>query len=504
MKIEKWKSWSLRAQLLTITSGLLIISLVATGIGTVLILKNSLMVRVDNELTDNSRQLVNNVIRDSQTHSDATIQTLPSNYAILIYDNGGNFKGYFISDINYLDHPDPSSILQTNLNNLRGKTFDMDGTEKNSWGWRATVVQVPGSYNTYVVAQKLDMVKSLINQSLFAIFGVSILVIFIAVTSAYLLVTRSFKPLEEIEDTAREISKGNYSKRLEFEDHPAQEIQQLSNVINKMLDNIESSFEVRKESEEKMRQFVGDASHELRTPLTTIIGFSELYQKGWLKDDEQLSEAMGRIQSESARMKVLVEDLLDLTRLDEERVYKQEYVDLRDLIADAMSDSRASHPERKIHLASLAGGAPKSTIVVGDNQRLQQVLINLLTNAIRYTPEETPIELITDKEEVNGVTKAVMEVRDHGPGIPEQEKTKIFGRFYRTDTSRSREQGGNGLGLAIVMAIVKKHDGKIEILDTPGGGATFKVTFPIKEEPKKITPTDNAREEKQSTKTQTA
>ncbi|MFT4148348.1 MAG: ATP-binding protein [Micrococcaceae bacterium] len=480
MSTEKTRSWSLRGQLLSITTVLLIVSLLSTGIGTIFILKNTLISRVDSELTTSSRDLVNQIVQDSQTtRTDAAIRSLPSNYSILVYDGTNEYVRYYASSIDSSDHPDPKSLENKNLSNLRGQTFTVAGTGPESYGWRATVVQIPGSYNTYLVAQKLDGVQSLISQSAIAIFSVSSLVVLLAIVSAYLLITRSFRPLQRIEATAKEITNGDFSERLETDDETPQEIKQLEETLNTMLDKIETSFEARKNSEEKMRQFVSDASHELRTPLTTIIGYSEMFQKGWLTEDSQIDEAVTRVSSEATRMKALVEDLLDLARLDEKRTFNLTDVDLRELALEIVADSKASHPDRIVRVISLDDKAPEELVVQADNQRLRQVLLNLLTNAFRYTPEDTSVEIALGKDLSEENPQAILEIRDHGPGIATEEKEKIFNRFYRTDTSRVRTQGGNGLGLAIVSSIVQAHHGNVTLLDTPGGGATFRVSFPL-------------------------
>lgn len=189
--------------------------------------------------------------------------------------------------------------------------------------------------------------------------------------------------------------------------------------------------------------------------------------------------AMDRIESESKRMGQLVEDLLTLARLDERRAAENTSVDLLKLAQDAANDAFATAPDRDIEVVGLEGAEALSAPVWGDEQRLRQVLANLMTNALRYTPEGTPIELaVGSVPGVDGTTTSVVQVRDHGPGIHGEDAERVFERFYRADTSRTRETGGTGLGLAIVAAIVGQHDGTVRVEETEGGGATFTIRIP--------------------------
>lgn len=218
-----------------------------------------------------------------------------------------------------------------------------------------------------------------------------------------------------------------------------------------------------------MRRFVADASHELRTPLTTIRGFAELYRQGAMSD---ITLLMNRIEGESARMGLLVEDLLMLARLDAQRPLETKPVDVLSVAADAVHDAEAVAPERDITLRLLPGpGIPE---VVGDDARLRQVLGNLVGNAIRHTPQDASIEICVGTTD----TSVLLEVRDTGPGLSEEEAQHVFERFYRADSSRTRESGGSGLGLSIVAALVAAHGGTVTVDSAPGVGATFRVELP--------------------------
>jgi two-component system OmpR family sensor kinase len=218
---------------------------------------------------------------------------------------------------------------------------------------------------------------------------------------------------------------------------------------------------------------IGDAGHELRTPLVSVRGYAELYRMGALQDEEQVGQAMERIEKEAIRMTSLVEDLLALARLDERRPLKLAPLGLNQLAADAALDTRAQDPDREVTVLS----DPSDPVVTGDEHKVRQVMTNLIGNALRYSPEGTPLEISVSSVPERGI--GVFEIIDHGEGIPEQFRSKIFDRFWRADNSRNRETGGSGLGLSIVQSIIAAHGGTVSAHETPGGGATFRVELPL-------------------------
>jgi two-component system OmpR family sensor kinase len=205
--------------------------------------------------------------------------------------------------------------------------------------------------------------------------------------------------------------------------------------------------------------------------VTTIRGYAELYRSGGLSDAANLDRAMTRIEQESERMGGLVEDLLLLARLDQQRPLERETVDVEALAADATSDFRAIDPDRAITLHMPSDG---STFVRGDERRLRQVLANLLNNARVHTPAGTPVDVTVERTD----DSVRIVVADTGPGIAPADEHRIFERFYRTDRSRSRESGGSGLGLSIVAAVVATHGGTVRVDSAPGGGTSFTVEMP--------------------------
>jgi len=305
---------------------------------------------------------------------------------------------------------------------------------------------------------RLLLVEGLVIGGVLALLGVS----------AFFVVRLGLRPLSRIEVTAGEIAAGDLSRRVS----PANtktEVGRLGLALNAMLERLEQAFVARTASEERLRQFLADASHELRTPLASIRGYAELFRIGAVRDPAGTENAMRRIEEESKRMGVLVEDLLALARLDEQPRRDLEAVDLSSLARDAVQDARARAPERKFTL-----DADGSAVVSGDVLQLRQLFANLLGNAIVHTPGGTPVDVAVSGH--NGVV--TLTVTDHGEGIREEERDRLFERFWRREGGRERGRAGAGLGLAIVAAIVEAHGGTVSASNAHGGGALFAVELP--------------------------
>ena len=285
---------------------------------------------------------------------------------------------------------------------------------------------------------------------------------------AFALVRLGLRPLDRMATTAGEIAAGRLSKRVEPTNEKT-EVGRLGIALNRMLERLERAFAERKASEDRLRRFLADASHELRTPLASIRGYAEVFHMGAKDDPEALEQSMRRIEDESRRMGVLVEDMLTLARLDELREPSREPVDLNQLAADAVADARATAPERAIVL-STDGPA----YVNGDPAQLRQVAGNLLRNALVHTPAGTPIDVAVESDHIS-VTLAV---RDHGRGLPPGDPAQLFQRFWRSAGGRTRGKGGAGLGLAIVSEIVSAHGGFVDAGNAEDGGARFVVRLP--------------------------
>jgi two-component system, OmpR family, sensor kinase len=283
------------------------------------------------------------------------------------------------------------------------------------------------------------------------------------------IIAISLKPLEQVEETAEAIASGDLSARLPAA-RPNTEVGRLTTSLNTMLGRIEESFAARVNSENKLRRFVADASHELRTPLTAIRGFAELHRQGAVVGEEKTKELVGRIEKESVRMSSLVEDLLLLARLDQSRELAEDPVDLNALLIEVVASAKAAGPNHLIDLS-----LPSAEVfILGDSQRVHQVVANLLANASTHTPNGSQIKVVLEQ----GVSETIISVSDNGPGLSESDQERIFERFFRADPSRARNSGeGSGLGLSIVDAVMNAHGGYVSVQSKLGEGATFKLHF---------------------------
>ncbi|MFJ4849070.1 ATP-binding protein [Streptomyces sp. NPDC088733] len=295
--------------------------------------------------------------------------------------------------------------------------------------------------------------------------------------AGFVMVRLNLRPLRRVAATATRVSEltlhqgevALHERMPDADTDPRTEVGQVGAALNRMLDHVGSALHARQESETRVRQFVADASHELRTPLASIRGYAELTRRGREAIGPDTRHALGRIESEAARMTTLVEDLLLLARLDAGRPLSLAGTDMSPLVVDAVSDARAAGREHRWRLE-----LPDDPAVVrGDPQRLHQVLTNLLANARTHTPPGTTVvaRVVPHGPEVR------VEVADDGPGIPPVLLPHVFERFARGDASRSRAAGSTGLGLAIVQAVVAAHGGRVSI-DSRPGATVFRVHLP--------------------------
>jgi two-component system, OmpR family, sensor kinase len=379
--------------------------------------------------------------------------------------------------------------------------------------WRVMSFAAPDGTGTVILASDASSAFSTLQELTGVDLIVSVIILFVLTLLGFAVVQANLRPLVEIEETAGEIAQGHLNRRVPERD-PRTEIGSLGRSLNTMLSQIETAFHAREESEaaahqseERMRRFIADASHELRTPLTAIRGFAEYYrQRGGLVrhwdrrqadadaaggapeaaataglTPDDLDRIMQRVEKEAARMGLLVEDLLLLARLDQQRPLARNPIDLLSLAADAVHDARMLAPARTISLTVQPGAA---FLVVGDEPRLRQVIGNLMSNALTHTPDGTPIEVsigsgILDPRAKDPAPAIFLDVIDHGPGMTADQANRVFERFYRADQARTRTTGGNGLGLAIVASLVTAHGGVASVRTAPGRGATFRVALPL-------------------------
>jgi two-component system OmpR family sensor kinase len=550
---EWWNGVSLRSKITGVTVMLLTLGLLVAGVGTMSFLRNYQLDGVDAKI--------------KATAAD------PSTAYLLACDGSTKMIGpYFMGVVNSQgtltcsNGPTGAAVPVINSSTLPAvleKNVPFTLTDKlHTTQWRAMAVPSAKLTGTdtqvaLIIAVNLDDTNELVGHYalIFLFFSLTVVVLGGALTR--LLVTSTFAPLREVEDTAARFAAGDFSQRLGVAPRNT-EVGRLNGSLNTMLSRIDEAFADRVKTVEQMRRFVGDASHELRTPLVSVRGYAELYRMGALATQEEVAQAMGRIEKEAIRMGELVQDLLELARIDEAKPLNLAAVDLVPLARDAALDAMASNPDRDVTVVvtepirspfvapetslspvapataaartraanasakaaaaasaaanpraanlttrpiALAGATlarmrrprrPKElaavtvvqndtlqtdAMVLAEENKIRQVITNLMGNALRFTDPTSPIEIGITIDEPND--SAIIAVVDHGEGIPPQIREKIFQRFWRADSSRNRDTGGSGLGLAIVASIVASHKGTVDVVETPGGGATFRVHLPL-------------------------
>lgn len=467
-------SSSLRTRLVAIVSGLVMLSLLAVTAATLAVMRPALVADLDDRLaaTVADPRALESLVNDAGLGRRLRGR-LPTDYVVRVNDAGGEqvFLDAGVTPVE--DLPDLSAVTLDRVRATDGDPYTVDGWRAIS---RPVAVSTPMGRRagSVTVALPLAPVDATLTALAARVAVLGLVVLAASVLAGWLAVRRAFRPLRDVETVTAAFADGDTSRRVP----PAPagtEIGRLGAAVNEMLDRIEADLAAREANERRMRQFVSDAGHELRTPLAAVRGFAELHRQGAVRDPEDVARTMGRIEQEAVRMSGLVEDLLTLARLDEQRPLRREPVDLLVLAADAAESLRALAPDRQVRLTGLDGAGPAATPVVGDDARLRQVLTNLVANAARHTPAGSPVEIEVGTRQGWALCRVV----DHGPGVPAEDAERVFERFWRRDESRSRGAGGgSGLGLAIVAALVRAHDGAVRVVPTPGGGATFEVALP--------------------------
>jgi two-component system OmpR family sensor kinase len=480
-----WRRTPLWLRLITTVLALSIVALTVMGVIGARLLRGYLVDRVDDQLVDvaaNANSYIRNV--------DPDAPQAPNPYHIE-FDAADGDRAVLSNSVGEGVPVLPSlTISETADRNLQAFTVPAAGGD-GSFRTVATPASVrPGNgaervRGTLFVATSLHDVNATVHQLATINLAVGAAVIAGLALAAYTMVRTALRPLTKIEQTAAAIAGGDLSRRVDNDD-PTTEVGRLGLALNTMLEQIETAFLARqaseataRRSEEKMRRFVADASHELRTPLTSIRGFAELHRQGAVTDPAEVSRLLNRIEDEAKRMGLLVDDLLLLARLDQQRPFERARVDLRVVAIDTVEAARATAPDREIRLdLPMDDEADGDLVVAGDEPRLRQVLSNLIDNALAYAPANTPITVLGGRTLRDGRDLAFVQVRDRGPGLVPEQAERVFERFYRTDRARSRAQGGTGLGLSIVAAITAAHGGSVELDTAPGEGATFRVLLP--------------------------
>ncbi|GAA1741210.1 two-component system, OmpR family, sensor kinase [Dietzia kunjamensis subsp. schimae] len=473
----------LRVSLVLLAVALTALALVASGVAVTRALDASMLDRTDAALHEAERGWARPLgeLPSSPPPPPARApgpESPPSRFYVQVRDA----RGAVVVEINDEDYAPAVDALDA------GEPATVPSEKDGSAPWRALRFDGPEG-ETVTVATPLTENHAVVQRLVRLQVGIGAAILVALALAAYLTVRRSLRPLREVERTAAAIAGGDLSRRVP-EGDPRTEVGTLAVAVNEMLARIQASMAdaARAEdaardsaaaarqseaaavrSEAAMRRFVADAGHDLRTPLTTIRGFAELHRQGAADDTDRL---MRRIESEARRMGVLVEDLLTLARMDEQRPIARDRVDLLALAADAVHDARVLAPDRTIGLEVIDG--PGTPEVLGDEVRLRQVLGNLVDNALRHTPPGVPMTVRVGTE----ADVALLEVADAGPGMTADEAARVFERFYRADASRTSSTGGSGLGLAIARSLVEAHGGSVTVETAPGRGATFRVRLP--------------------------
>jgi two-component system, OmpR family, sensor kinase len=470
---------SLRTRLLLALLALVAIGLAVAGVVTYTSLGDFLLERVDQQLLDARVPVTIGLERSLQSGGlpfgigSGPGVNLPIGSYAQLRDPGGSVlvAGIvaFGQTSGYAQPVLPRTLPSTTGASGGSAFFTVTkSTGGSATDFRVLVSGAPDVRGTVVVAIPLADVQQTLSRLMGLEVIVSLAVLAALGVAAWLLIKRDLRPLEAMAVTADAIAAGDLSRRVRPAE-PRTEVGRLGLSLNTMLSRIEEAFAERAATEEKLRRFLADASHELRTPLTSIRGYSEVFARA--KDDpEDLELAMRRIEEESKRMGVMVEELLVLARLGEGRKPEKLPVDLARVVDDAVNDARAAAPARDITLQSV-----EVADVLGLDHQLRQVVANLLNNALRHTPESAHVRVALTAHD----GQAQLAVADDGPGLDPDVAAKVFEPFYRADVSRTRETGGAGLGLAIVAAIVDAHGGGVRLDTAPGAGATFTVTLPL-------------------------
>ena len=487
----------LRTRMTLITTVVLVVGLTISTVAATTMLKRYLLDERDRQLVASAESILE--VQDLASLSSNP--SLPSDYVVLLQLEDGTRRT--VSSGTTMSRGAPRiPTLEPASAPTQGVPFTVPGASTSSgereayseWRVVARDVQLRSAFAVQdavlIVALPLADIHATTAQLWKILTLTCVGIALLGATLGYLAVRRSLRPLRTIEHTARTIADGDMSQRIPPMP-PNTEVGAVASSLNVMLGKIEESFDAQVASEARMRRFVSDASHELRTPLVSIRGYAELYRMGAVTTPEHTRESMARIESSAVQMGALVEDLLSLARLDEGRPMTLEALDLREVASGALSDLHAMDPTRPTASVALApdgsdvvpppavdGAAavpPPPVTVMADPARIRQVFTNLMGNVVKHTPEGSAVEVAVGV--VGG--RAVAEVRDHGPGIPAEHRDLVFERFHRVDPSRNSSSGGSGLGMAIVRDIVTMHDGEVEVRETPGGGATLRLSLPL-------------------------
>jgi two-component system OmpR family sensor kinase len=490
------RGWPLRTKLIVGVVALLAVACLVIGVVTELFLHSFLVRQLDNQLMPISQVAANGPGGPGgqrqgggddpfhhTTYECGTTSSIDSgpvglpNGSINGQDVGGEITASQLTTQGCLQVLSADEEADLDPGSLLGVPYTREVGTLGDFRLLATRPRGAAPGTLVITGVSLSTVDDTLTSLGFILGGVAAAVLVAAGVTGAVIVRRSLRPLRRVADTASrvaelELDRGDVALSVRVPDadtDPKTEVGLVGAALNRMLGHVAAALAARQASETRVRQFVADASHELRTPLAAIRGYAELSRRSHDDVPPQVAHAMRRVESESNRMTTLVDDLLLLARLDSGRPLESDDVDLSRLVVDAVSDAHIAGPDHAWRLDL----PPDPVTVVGDAQRLHQVLANLLTNARTHTPSGTTVT--TGLAEDDGFV--TLTVTDDGPGIPAALQPEVFERFARGDTSRSRNAGSTGLGLAIVAAVVAAHDGSVDVRSGPGD-TVFTVALP--------------------------
>lgn len=462
--------WSLRRRL-GIAVGLVILAVGAT-ISTVVFLsaERVLLGRVDDDLRAFAlRPEFRGPLPRFEPGTVAPPDSADASYrpvAVVAFDEDGAVVGAVPSG--FSDEPEPlpdlSGLTASELQRRTDTFFDIDDLH----GGHLRGLLRPAQAGGWVLfTQSLEATSDVLSRVLLVSVVVTVAAAGVGALGSWTVLRRGFRPIDDMIDTASAIAAGERDRRVEVGDDTT-ELGRLGTALDDMMDRLVESDAEREAQSMRLRRFVDDASHELRTPVAAIVGYVELFEQGGIGDPDQLDRAMRRIGEAGRRAERLIADLLALARLDHDVGRRRELVDLAEVVEELVAET--THISGRDVRAEIDG----PVTIEGDRVWLTQALVNIVENALAHAPPDEPIHIRL----TSGHGTAQIAVVDHGPGVDESERVRVFDRFARQDDGRVRSRGGAGLGLAIVREVVLGHGGEVALTETPGGGATVTVRLP--------------------------
>jgi two-component system OmpR family sensor kinase len=463
---------SLRTRVMAAAALLVVLTSVVTGVLGTTLLRSYLLSRDDAQLRGFAHVASHILDRPQPRRPPAgSRQSLPTQFLVEVVSATGQAR-LAGGPAHATGRPQLTAAQLARLN----VPFTVAGSSGPTHAWRVIVLGLSAGRHI-VIGYSIDDLNSTVARLEVADALAGAVAVALLAGIGLPLVRASLSPLRRIEATAAAIADGDLSRRI---DHPpvSTEVGRLAGALDTMLGTIEAAYRARADgearalrSQDRMRRFVADASHELRTPLTSVRGVAEYgLQQGGAASREELLRLITLIQRESGRMSRLVEDLLLLARFDSGRPLDLRPIDLASIAAEAVQRARIVDPGRPVTLS-----AAEPVVVCADDERIRQVIDNLIGNAMQHTPAGSPVTVTVAGTPGTGQ----LTVTDHGPGMTAEQAARVFERFYRTDGARSRASGGAGLGLAIAAALTAAHGGEITVDTAPGRGASFHLRLPL-------------------------